>query len=65
MSRCEWGKDDYSLQIAALPKATPAEEDESPMLKLPPGEKRKQRKARVAEPSLFGSVDENGKGDAK
>jgi adenine-specific DNA-methyltransferase len=56
MSRCEWGKDDYSLQIAALPKAQPADDfDAPPPLKLPPGEQRKQRKSRVAEPSLFGS----------
>ncbi len=59
MSRCEWGKDDYSLQIAALPKAQPADDlDAPPLPKLPPGEQRKQRKSRVAEPSLFGN--ENG-----
>jgi adenine-specific DNA-methyltransferase len=23
MSRCEWGKDDYSLQVENLPKAPP------------------------------------------
>jgi adenine-specific DNA-methyltransferase len=59
MSRCEWGKDDYSLQIAALPKAAPAEADDAPPPpRLPPGEQRNRRKARVAEPSLFGG--ENG-----
>jgi adenine-specific DNA-methyltransferase len=58
MSRCEWGKDDYSLQIAALPKATPHDDDLPPRPTLAPGEQRKQRKARVSEPSLFGS--ENG-----
>jgi adenine-specific DNA-methyltransferase len=63
MSRCEWGKDDYSLQIAALPKATPADEDVPPPPMLAPGEQRKQRKARVAEASLFGT--ENGNGGAK
>jgi adenine-specific DNA-methyltransferase len=55
MSRCEWGKDDYSLQIASLPKAVPVEDDSPPPPKLPPGEQRKQRKARVTEPSLFGN----------
>jgi adenine-specific DNA-methyltransferase len=64
MSRCEWGKDDYSLQIAALPKAEKVDDD-SPPPTLPPGEQRKQRKARVTEPSLFGGSDENGNGGAK
>ncbi len=65
MSRCEWGKDDYSLQIAALPKAVPVDDDSPPPPTLPPGEQRKQRKARVTEPSLFGGSDENGNGGAK
>jgi adenine-specific DNA-methyltransferase len=55
MSRCEWGKDDYSLQIAALPKAPPVDDDDPPSTTPVPGEQRKQRKARVAEPSLFGN----------
>lgn len=58
MSRCEWGKDDYSLQIAALPKAMPPDDDLPQRPTLAPGEQRKQRKARVSEPSLFGG--ENG-----
>lgn len=63
MSRCEWGKDDYSLQIAALPKAVPVD-DEPPPTTLPPGEQRKQRKARAgvedAVPSLFGNNETTG-----
>ena len=61
MARCEWGKDDYSLQIAALPKATPADDDASATPTLAPGEQRKQRKARVAEPNLFGADDGSAK----
>jgi adenine-specific DNA-methyltransferase len=60
MSRCEWGKDDYSLQIAALPKAETVEDVEPPPA-LAPGEERRQRKARMAEPSLFGSENGGGK----
>ncbi|MGC4033096.1 MAG: site-specific DNA-methyltransferase [Tepidisphaeraceae bacterium] len=63
MSRCEWGKDDYSLQIAALPKA--ATTDDEPPPTLPPGEQRKQRKARVTEPSLFAGSDASVNGSAK
>lgn len=61
--RCEWGKDDYSLQIAALPKAQKID-DEPPPLLLPLGEQRKQRKARAgveeAPPSLFGNAETTG-----
>jgi adenine-specific DNA-methyltransferase len=65
MTKCEWGKDDYSLQIAALPKAATAD-DEPVRPPLPPGEARKQRKARapvddVAGPNLFDSKNGAGK----
>lgn len=64
MSRCEWGKDDYSLQIAALPKAAPVDDAPTPPT-LAPGEQRKQRKASVTEPSLFGVREVAANGGAK
>lgn len=48
MSKCEWGKDDYSLAINAMPPPPPAEETVEPMPVL-----RGARKAQ-AEPDLFG-----------
>jgi adenine-specific DNA-methyltransferase len=53
MSRCEWGKDDYSLQIASLAKAPAVNQGTPPTPTPAPGEQRKQRKALVAEPTLF------------
>jgi adenine-specific DNA-methyltransferase len=50
MSKCEWGKDDYSLAISAMPPAPPAEESVEPMPVL-----RGARKAKATEPGLFGS----------
>jgi adenine-specific DNA-methyltransferase len=48
LSRCEWGHDDYSLQIENLPKAP----HPSP---LPPaGEGRKSKLANAAQAGLFG-----------
>ncbi|MCZ8270562.1 MAG: site-specific DNA-methyltransferase [Beijerinckiaceae bacterium] len=44
LSRCEWGKDDYSLKIANLPEREPEEATPEPA---------KSRKAKTATPSLF------------
>ncbi|MBU6995588.1 site-specific DNA-methyltransferase [Ferrovum myxofaciens] len=50
LSRCEWGHDDYSLQIENLPKAPP-----SPPAPLPQaGEGRKSKLANAAQGGLFG-----------
>jgi len=47
LSRCEWGKDDYSLEIKNLPAASPRSvEEETPI-------PWKARKPVTAEPSLF------------
>lgn len=54
LSKCEWGRDDYSLNIANLPLAE--DEDDEP---APPPKKRGRKKA-ADEPSLFG--DENAEG---
>ncbi len=41
LSRCEWGKDDYSLQVENLPKAPPKagqQELELDIIKKEPGQ---------------------------
>ena len=49
LSRCEWGHDDYSLQIENLPKAPP-----SPPAPLPQaGEGRKSKLVNAAQSGLF------------
>jgi len=40
MAKCEWGKDDYSLEIKALPDAPPLEPDETE----PVGKKKPSRR---------------------
>lgn len=61
LSRCEWGRDDYSLRIA---KAPPPPEDTSPSATpeaVPP--KRGRRAAAAStEPSLFSAIDAKGAG---
>lgn len=54
LDRCEWGKDDYSLKIAALPPQDeePEEADATP-------NKSKKIKASVAQTSLFDGSEEN------
>jgi len=47
LTKCEWGKDDYSLEIKKLAPAEP--EPEEP----PPPRKRKRKKASDAQPTLF------------
>lgn len=53
LDRCEWGKDDYSLKIAALPlqDEEPEEADATP-------NKSKKMKASVAQTSLFDGSEE-------
>ena len=68
LSRCEWGKDDYSLNVANLPKAPEppsgsqpdplAPESENEYADRPPAspveaKKRRGRRAHADEPSLF------------
>jgi len=55
LSRCEWGKDDYSLEIRSLPMKPAKEEPEA--RELPSSKKpltKEERRARVLQPSLFG-----------
>lgn len=48
LRRCEWGRDDYSLNVANLPPP-PEEAEEAPVAKPTKG----KGKAKAAEPSLF------------
>lgn len=54
LDRCEWGKDDYSLKIAALPM-----QDEEPETVEITAAKPKKNKASVAQASLFDGTEEN------
>ena len=68
LSRCEWGKDDYSLEIKALPADSdaanePAGDAERPVKGKLSGAKTLRRKAAaarsgVSQPALFGREDE-------
>lgn len=53
LARCEWGHDDYSLNVANLPLAEPSREESSPM---PSPAGRRGRKVKVPAPGadLFG-----------
>jgi adenine-specific DNA-methyltransferase len=54
MQRCEWGKDDYSLEIKALPEPRQTESTPvDPVLADLPKNKRKARKMIDSTPSLF------------
>jgi len=59
MSKCEWGKDDYSLEIQALPNAPDPEPDEfDEVMSDLPKNKGKARKVMDQQTSLFGMEDE-------
>ncbi|MGH8416718.1 MAG: site-specific DNA-methyltransferase [Pseudomonas sp.] len=57
LDRCEWGKDDYSLKIAALPLED--EEPDEPEEADAKQNKSKKNKASVAQTSLFDGSEEN------
>ncbi len=54
LDRCEWGKDDYSLKIAALP----VQDEESETVEITAAKPRKN-KASVAQANLFDGTEEN------
>lgn len=54
LDRCEWGKDDYSLKIAALPM-----QDEEPETVEITATKPKKTKKSVAQANLFDGTEEN------
>jgi adenine-specific DNA-methyltransferase len=58
MDKCEWGKDDYSLEIKALPAAPSSRTDELEEVASDlPMNKRKARKMLVGTPTLFAMED--------
>jgi adenine-specific DNA-methyltransferase len=61
LSRCEWDKDDYSLEIQNLPMKMQEEQEESeaPAAGRKPRSKE-ERRAGVQQPSLFAIPDEKG-----
>ncbi|HEY8585713.1 MAG TPA: site-specific DNA-methyltransferase [Rhodanobacter sp.] len=59
LSRCEWGHDDYSLNVANLPLAEPELKAPSPQPAPAGGRGRKARKAAVM-PDLFGDDAQGG-----
>ena len=64
LSRCEWGKDDYSLEIKSLPmKTLRSEETQKPSTTAEKPRTKEERRASVQQPSLFDLP--GGKGDAK
>ena len=59
MSKCEWGKDDYSLEIKALPDAPKESAEELvTIVKELPTSKRQARKTLAQQPMLFGMEDD-------
>jgi len=59
LKKCEWGHDDYSLEIQNLPKAPPVQEEEEETLEKP---RRKFGKDNPAQATLFDFM-EGGPGD--
>ncbi len=57
LAKCEWGHDDYSLNVANLPKASPP--IEVPLADSEPSLTPKQARRRAAQPNLF-TTDEHG-----
>ncbi|MCK6574082.1 site-specific DNA-methyltransferase [Myxococcota bacterium] len=68
LGRCEWGRDDYSLQVAALPPAAPAAKPATPgpsaeATATAKGTRGRARSAPVNQMGLFESAGETGDGD--
>jgi adenine-specific DNA-methyltransferase len=58
LAKCEWGHDDYSLNVANLPKAAPAPEVLATSEEHPLTPKQARRKA--AQPNLFATEEPGG-----
>ena len=61
LSRCEWGRNDYSLRIAEAP---PPPDDTVPLARTatPPTKRGRRASAASTEPSLFSAMDARGPG---
>lgn len=57
LARCEWGKDDYSLNVANLPMARPEEPEST---EPPTGRSRRRKKVDTGTPDLFGHDEQGG-----
>jgi adenine-specific DNA-methyltransferase len=57
LGRCEFGRDDYSLQIANLPDAPAATEPATPDAESPPAPRRTRGRARAADPAQESLLD--------
>jgi len=53
LNRCEWGRDDYSLEIANLPSCEPDNSNGDSDGDAPNGRKRGREKAADSQPTLF------------
>jgi len=53
LEKCEWGHDDYSLNVANLPEAPEANPEPEPAPDLPTKQSRRRRGQREAAPGLF------------
>jgi adenine-specific DNA-methyltransferase len=60
LAKCEWGHDDYSLNVANLPKAAPPPEPISPEVAQASTPKQARRRALAAQPDLFSSEQQGG-----
>jgi adenine-specific DNA-methyltransferase len=60
LAKCEWGHDDYSLNVANLPKASPPPEPIPPEVAQASTPKQARRRALAAQPDLFSSEQQGG-----
>jgi adenine-specific DNA-methyltransferase len=60
LAKCEWGHDDYSLNVANLPKAAPPPEPIPPEVAQASTPKQARRRALAAQPDLFSSEHQGG-----
>ena len=60
LSRCEWGKDDYSLEIKTLPMKPPNEQGESETITAGQKPRSKEERRVQAQPTLFDMHVEKG-----
>jgi adenine-specific DNA-methyltransferase len=61
LHKCEWGHDDYSLNVANLPQAPePVPDFSASETRLEPKQARRRRALRDSTPSLFGDNDNGG-----
>jgi adenine-specific DNA-methyltransferase len=60
LAKCEWGHDDYSLNVANLPKAAPPPEAIPVDAAEPRTQKQARRRAATAQPNLFSPEKQGG-----